>query len=264
MTSAIDGFLRSPLSGIAPWILLSVLSTPGHFEIAVCAALGLALVVLWLGHRRGIKIHALELFGVVFFAVLAVIGLLASDGVIRTLGVWAGEISNIALAVFAVGSLLVRRPFTIAYAKDTTPQEFWDTPVFKRVNYAISGVWAVAFLTAAVSGYVGDALLHDSDNFWTGWVIPLFAIFAAIAFTEFYPDHAGAQMDKAEGRPVETPTSWVKLVEWIPTFVVVVGIFGWVTDALPDVVGIAMIVAGSLAAGVIAKAFPRVDADAAG
>jgi hypothetical protein len=47
--------------------------------------------------------------------------------VIDWLQLWAGELSNVVLAVFAVGSLVLRRPFTMAYAKDTTPPEHWDT-----------------------------------------------------------------------------------------------------------------------------------------
>ncbi|MBM7457769.1 hypothetical protein [Rhodococcus coprophilus] len=37
---------------------MSVLSSPGRFEEAVCFALGLTLLTLRLGTRRGIAIHA--------------------------------------------------------------------------------------------------------------------------------------------------------------------------------------------------------------
>lgn len=91
MIRFLDGYLRSPLSGIAPWILMSVLSSPGRFEEAVCSALGLTLLTMWLGKRRGISIHALEVFGALFFAVLAVVGLFASDGAIRWMEMWAAS-----------------------------------------------------------------------------------------------------------------------------------------------------------------------------
>ena len=153
----IDGYVRSPLAGIAPWILMAVINGPGRFEEAASVALALALLTLWVGSRRGVPVHLLEAFTVVYFAVLAVLGLVASDGVIEWLQLWAGELSNIALAAFAIITLLIRRPFTLAYAKDTTPEEHWDNPIFLRINYVISTAWAGAFLFSALVGAYGDA-----------------------------------------------------------------------------------------------------------
>src|SRR4051794_8163298 len=155
----IDGYVKSPLAGIAPWVLLSVVSGPGRFEEAASAALGLTLLTLWVGSRHGVPVHLLEVFGALVFTVFAALGLLASDAVIGWLEVWAGEVSNVALAVFALVTLLIRRPFTLAYAKDTTPREHWDSPLFLKINYAISGVRAAAFTFSAVVGAVGDAVL---------------------------------------------------------------------------------------------------------
>src|SRR5258706_548405 len=56
---ALDVLLASPLSGIAPWVLFSLFATPGRYEEAVCAALGLTLLMLWVGSRRGISVHSL-------------------------------------------------------------------------------------------------------------------------------------------------------------------------------------------------------------
>src|ERR1700704_2041207 len=159
--SVIDAFLDSPLSGIAPWVLFSLFSTPGRFEEAVCAALGLTLLMLWVGSRRGIGIHSLEL--------------------------WAGELTNVALALFVCATLIARRPFTVAYAKERAPQEYWDSALFLHINYAISAVWAAAFTVSAIVGFIGDVALHDSNNFWTGWVLQIATLFFALAFTEFYP-----------------------------------------------------------------------------
>lgn len=251
----LDGFLKSPFSGIAPWVLLSVLSTPGRFEVAVCVALGFTLAMMWIGSRRGIKVHALEIFGAVFFVILAVIGLVASDALIEWMELWAGEITNVALALFVYATLITRKPFTLAYAKEQAPQEYWNSPLFLHVNYVISAVWAGAFTVSAIVGFIGDASLHDSNNFWTGWVLQLAAIFFAVAFTEFYPDHAGAKAAKAAGEPAQTSPSVIKLVDWLPTFILIAGIFGWVTDALPDGLGIGMIVVGIAGSALVSKFF---------
>lgn len=249
--SFIDGYVKSPFSGIAPWVLLSIVSGPGRFEEAAAAALGLTLLTLWVTWRRGVPIHALEVFGAVIFVILAVLGLVASDGVIAWLEVWAGQLSNIALAVFAVASLVIGKPFTIAYAKDTTPEEYWATPLFKHVNFAISGVWACAFTCSAILGALGDTVLAGQE-FWTAWILPIGAILFAVEFTEFYPDYAAAKAALADGESTEAPKSWSALLDWLPPFVVVTGIAGWVSDALSDVVGIGLIVVG-VAAGAMLR-----------
>lgn len=259
MTRFVDGYLRSPLSGIAPWVLMSVLSNPGKFEVAVCTALGLTVATLWLGRRRGISIHALEVFGALFFVALAVVGLVATPGVISWLGLWAGEITNAALALFVIATIAARRPFTLRYAKELAPQEYWDSPLFIRINYVISAVWALAFTFSAAAGFVGDAILHQSDNFWTGWVLQLAAIFFAISFTEFYPDYAGAKDAATRGEDEAAPPI-AKLFDWVPMFMLIAGIFGWVTDALADAAGIAMIVAGIFGNIAVDKLIPA-DAD---
>lgn len=253
---AVDGFLKSPFAGIAPWALLSILSAPGRFEIAAASALGFSVLVMVVGLARGIKVHSLEIFGAVFFAAMTIAGLLAADNVIRFLEVWAGELTNISLAGFAWFTLLIRQPFTMAYAKDTTPREHWDSPLFKRINNVITAVWASTFTFAGAVGFVGDYVYHDPSNFWTGWILQLAAIFFAVSFTEFYPDYAQAKFEaKFEGAHGEAPQvpSLLHLVEWLPTFAIVTGIAGLVTDSLGFVVGIALIVVSSVASGIVAK-----------
>jgi hypothetical protein len=241
----IDSYVRSPFAGIAPWVLMGVVSGPGRFEEAASAALGLALLTLWVGARRGVPVHLLEVFTVGHFGVLAVLGLVASDATIDWLELWAGELSNIALAAFAIVTLLIRKPFTLAYAKDTTPREHWDDPLFLRINYVISAVWAGAFLVSAVVGADGDAVLRDNDNFWTAWIVPLAAVIFAGAFTEFYPDRATGEAK-----------SWARIFDWLPPFVLVTGIVGWVSDAVPDGVGIGLIVVGIAGSAAMRKLFP--------
>jgi hypothetical protein len=249
--SVIDAFLDSPLSGIAPWVLFSLFATPGRFEEAVCAALGLTLLMLWIGSRRGISVHSLEVFGMAFFAILAVVGLTASAGTIGWLELWAGELTNVALALFACATLIARKPFTVAYAKERAPQEYWDSALFLHINYAISAVWAAAFTVSAIVGFIGDVVLHDSNNFWTGWVLQIAAVFFAVAFTEFYPDYAGAKDAANRGEPEEVAPPISALYDWLPTFILAAGIFGWATNALPGAVGIGMVIFGAGGAALI-------------
>ena len=115
--------------------------------------------------------------------------------------------SSLALAAFTFGSLLVGNPFTLPYAKETTPREYWDFPVFLRINRVITLVWALAFTVAAVAGLYGDAVLDQPDNFWTAWIIPIAAMLFAFSFSEWYPDVASAEAPRPPGEPLEVAPS---------------------------------------------------------
>ncbi|AKD97822.1 MULTISPECIES: hypothetical protein [Rhodococcus] len=243
-TSVVDAVLQSPLAGLSPWILLSLLSGPGRFEESAAAALGLSLLILAASHRRGGTVKLLEVFDVVFFGVLAAIGLLASANTIRWFELWGGELTNIALVVFAFGSILLRNPFTLQYAKESTPEEYWTTPLFLRINYVITAVWALAFTWSAAVGLFGDALLHDGDNFWTGWILQLLGTFFAISFTEWYPEYAPNKAAQAQGLETEPPQSIFRLFDFLPVFVAVTGIAGLVTDSVSVTAGVTLILVG--------------------
>ncbi|MDL9949040.1 hypothetical protein QSJ19_26390, partial [Gordonia sp. ABSL11-1] len=255
--SVIRAFVNSPLSGLAPWIVMSLFSGPGRFEESVAAALGIALLVVFASWKIGNSIKLMEWFDVVFFVVMCVIGILASPGMITWLELWAGEIVNLALVVFAFGSILLRRPFTLEYAREQTPEEFWDNPLFIRTNYVITWAWAAAFAVSAIAGAIGDAVFDDAGNFWTGWIIQIGATVFAISFTEFYPDYGPNKALQKMGVETEPPVSIARLFDWLPVFVLIVGIAGLVTDSTSAVVGWVLIVVGAVGVRVMRSLFPN-------
>ncbi len=90
---------------------------------------------------------------------------------------------RIDLGLFAIvaGSLLVRRPFTLQYAKEQTPPEVWTRPAFMRINYAITAVWAAAFGVSVLSDlgmiYAGEPRALDA-------VVSIAAIGGALLYTK--------------------------------------------------------------------------------
>jgi len=93
-------------------------------------------------------------------------------------------------------------------------------------------------------------------------VLQLAAIFVAVALTEFYPGHAAAKAAPAAGEtPDEPALSMVKLIDWLPSFVLVAGIFGWSTGAVSEGVGIGMVVAGIVGSSLVAKLSPAADSN---
>ena len=255
-SNLLRAFINSPFSGLAPWILLSMISGPGRFEEAASAALGVAIMVLFVNWRLGGSIKLLEWFDVAFFGIYALIGLFASNAVIEWLELWGGEVSNIALVSFAVGSILLRRPFTLEYAREQVDEQFWEQPIFIRTNYVITWAWAAAFGVQALSGLFGDLVLHTSNNFWTGWIIQIGAIIFAIAFTEFYPDYGPNKAMQKLGLETEPPVSVARLFDWLPIFILITGIAALVTDSTSTTVGVTLIVVGVVGGLAFRRIFP--------
>ncbi|HUR04524.1 MAG TPA: hypothetical protein VM347_18410 [Nonomuraea sp.] len=195
------GILDNPVVGMAPWIIFSVLVGPGRFELSVLLALAVSILLIVANRvvRRGASMKLLEVADVVFFAALTAVGLVASAGTRRWLETYAGEVSNIALVLIAFGSMAVRMPFTLQYAREQVDRAYWHSPHFLRTNYVITGVWGLAFLVAAVTGGYGDLVLRDPDNLWTGWIIQIAAIIAAVRFTAWYPGVVRTRVQREHG-----------------------------------------------------------------
>ncbi|MFE3602467.1 hypothetical protein [Streptomyces sp. NPDC059142] len=187
--------LDSPVLGLLPWIIFAVVVGPGRFELGVGLSLACAVAVVLAGRiwRPHGSWKLLEVCDVAFFGVLAVVGALATPGALRWLETYAGEIANLALVVIAFGSMALRSPFTLPYAREQVPRAHWGSPVFLRTNYLITGVWGAAFLVAAVAGGYADLVQHDPDNIWTGWIVQIAAIVVALRFTRWYPARVRAR-----------------------------------------------------------------------
>ncbi len=230
---------------MVPWILLGVFEGPGRTPWAVLAALVFAIGFVLIDRIRGRSMKLLNVVSVVYFAVLLVVVNVVSAAGLEWIEVWLGEISNITLTVIAVGSILVRMPFTLQYAREQTPREFWDSPAFLRINDVITGFWGLAFLVSSVSGFYGDFVLGDNNNLWTGWIIQTGAMLVAVQFTAWYPDYATARAVERQGGVPDQPAPPVlEMITPLTAWFVPIGIISLVADAAPDWLGIAFIVVG--------------------
>lgn len=240
--SIIDVVMGNPLVGLSPWILYSIIEGPGRLEVSAAAALGLALLILVINWLRGMSPKMLEWADVVYFGVLAVLVAFASAGTLSWLELWGGEVANIALVVIALGSILVRQPFTLQYAREDVPEEVQSTPEFMRVNYLISWVWVIAFGIEAASGLYGDAVLDNSNNIWTGWIVQTLPMIMAAQFTIWYPARLEAVR---EGRS-ETAPGTRELLSTLTPWLTVIGVLTLFVGGTPEWVSIAFIVVGVL------------------
>lgn len=136
----------------APWIVFTSVNRFATFTGAVVLALVAGLLVLARSKRRN-SVHLLDVASIGYFALMLVtIGILQLDG--RDLDTWSKYMqtgSYTALALIVFGSIAIRRPFTLSYAKEGVPEEFWNTDIFLKINNQISARWGAAFLVGAVA-----------------------------------------------------------------------------------------------------------------
>jgi hypothetical protein len=244
--AALRRFLDQPFVGFAPWILLSIVEGPDRLVLASALALALAIVVTVAGAMADMNLKLLEVTAIGFFAVLTVIAVASGPSTSRWLGVWSAELCNVAIAVITIGSIALRRPFTLQYARETTDPAQWESPLFLRINYVISAVWAAAFVLIAIVGYIGDGPLHQPDNVWTNWIIQIALVILAIKFTTWYPEYASAAARSAPASGPSRQRSLVALLRPLAAYLIPVGILMLVVDGNAWWIGATLIALGVL------------------
>jgi all-trans-retinol 13,14-reductase len=173
------------LVGFLPWIIFGALGSQWP-----SAALILSLAASAVAVARQVYTHSLKILDavtLVFFVFIAV-GLIAFRWTF--LATYMTLIVNLTLMALAWGSLIAGAPFTIQYAREQTPPEVWHTPLFIRINQAITAVWGLDFfLSALISLY-----RHATGDAGLAWRFASVVLSAAAAlFTVYFPDWCRAR-----------------------------------------------------------------------
>ncbi|WP_112241568.1 DUF3159 domain-containing protein [Kribbella monticola] len=163
----------SYLRTFAPWIVYALIPS-AHWNWAALIALVLSIGLIAQQTRagRGLDAQIIELGSAVFFAVITVLAFTSPDSGLHP---YAPALSSATLALIAGISLAVRKPFTLGIAKQSTPREFWEQPLFVRTNVIITAVWTACF---AVTAVVLATLAHSGSTARTlvqvaGFVVPM-------------------------------------------------------------------------------------------
>lgn len=148
--------------GFLPWILfLNINST------------ALSLMVALIAYFKQLKQNFFFAWGgIVFFLMYWLLEnfmTLSSDKII---------LESLGLVVIIVLSLLLKKPFTLDYARLFTPKIAWKFPEFIQINQRISTVWAILFGLSAMS----NSLFVMNAMFVIGFIFSLF-------FPDVYKNH---------------------------------------------------------------------------
>jgi hypothetical protein len=179
--------------GFVPFILFSVLMGLSP-DVALWAAFAAAFT---LGMRSFLDTRVLKTLDA---GSTALFGLLALyKGFVQqslSFGAVLLAVDGGLLAIM-IASLLWHEPFTLQYAREQVAPEAWETPLFLRSNYVVTGVWvaALAIMTAADAAATLAVVISVAAAVAAGLV----ALAAALTFSLRYPaylhnrDAAGAR-----------------------------------------------------------------------
>ena len=171
--------MNNPFVGFAPWIIFWVVAGPSTWEYATLGAL-IAAVILAVPDAQKHSLKLLDVTTIAFFARVLAARRLPRPADLDWLEDYSQAISSGVLAVIVLGSLAFV-PFTEQYARESTPREVWDTPVFKQVNRTLTTVWGLVFAASAVCGVIAQNV--DSGKDWLNWIIPIILIVGAFKYT---------------------------------------------------------------------------------
>jgi hypothetical protein len=178
------------LLAFAPFIAFAVIDRlAGSVEgLLAGAAISAGLLVRdWL--RPGVSPKILEIGTFVLFVALGVYALLGAPN-------WS--IMDVRLRVDAglllvvLGTMLIRRPFTLQYAREQVAPALWNTPAFVRTNYVLTAAWALAFAVMVAADLVLIYLPDLPPRF--GVIATVVAIVGALKFTGWYPGRESAAL----------------------------------------------------------------------
>jgi hypothetical protein len=120
--------------------------------LMIGAAVSATLLVKDLIRRQQPKILEIGTF-LMFAGLLAWVKLFPSPLTVLTVRLRV----DVGLLMIIVISMAIAKPFTLQYARERVPEERWKSPQFAKINFVITGVWALAFVYIVAARLVPEA-----------------------------------------------------------------------------------------------------------
>ena len=173
----------SMVLAFAPWISFKIIiSLPVMTQVVmikagIVIAAAICAYQAWIGLHRG----ALLWGGLLFFGfALITVPLMNNVWVMQHLGV----LSHGTLASFTWASILLKKPFTLEYAKQRVEPSVWTQPSFIRKNNIITAVWGCAFTVSFIDAALKLALFPAEGALFE--IIDNAVLLGAALFTSKY------------------------------------------------------------------------------
>src|SRR5882672_1007345 len=172
------------VAGFAPFILFTILSRLS-VDLALWMAFATAFVVTIRDFVESPSLRWLDAGSLTLFALLAMGRGFLDPGLSLPS---VRFIAALSLFLLLGLPLVLKRPFSVDYARLDPREAGWPPALFLRVNYLVSGAWAAAFATIAAAD--GAVTFDTGLPLYGSIAISLVALSTATAFTLLYPAHA--------------------------------------------------------------------------
>ena len=170
-------------SAFLPWIFFSVVygTTSDAMLFGSLGALSLTLIFNFKELKQG---FVLPWAAFIFFLFLTL-------NSYWTWSVWAEShallLVNAALALSIWISMLIGKPFTLQYARREVDAHAWITPLFRKINWILTSIWAVLMSIIALPAiFIPEPQLLDSW-FWN-YGLSVFAVLLGLACSKRIPN----------------------------------------------------------------------------
>ncbi len=200
-TRAVDTNSRSrgsTISGWLPWVIYFPLANVGWPHTAALAAFATIAIFTVVPAIRGARVKLIDWTTLGFFT-LAVISALAGGAAANAFKDWSMVLVWLMFAAVAWTSIALGAPFTLQYARETTPPESWTTPQFLALNRFMSLVWAGLFsvnlaIVLSLTGARGALR-------WVAIGVPMALVVGGFIFTARY---SAAVRRRAQTAPAQS------------------------------------------------------------
>ena len=171
----------------------------GYIGIAGLVAAVIALIAILTSHPIWPP-KILNTCSLLLFALIAVLGFTLGKNDDRWLATWGGAGVGLILGLIIL-ALIPVMPFTEQFARESTPQQYWSSPTFKKINRVLSAAWGAALVVIGISRVVAAAIKdrpggHTVLELVFSAVIPVVILIYMLKFSKSYPErvsHAQSQ-----------------------------------------------------------------------
>ena len=173
---------------LAPYGAFAALMLLSSAAVSLFAAAALCLTVIACDAFAGRSIKMLGAGSAIVFLVLGCYVALVDPGLSSSAVKLAVDAGMLAIALV---SLLIRRPFTLQYAREATDAETAALADFLSANYVITWAWTLAFVLMVLANVL--MIYVPGLPLWSGIAIAFAARNSALYFTKWYPERQRAR-----------------------------------------------------------------------
>ena len=169
---------------LAPYGAFAMLMLVTSATASLFAAAAICLAVIAFDIVRGRSIKILGAGSVVVFTAVGGYLALVDSGFSNSAVKFAVDVG---IFLVSLGSIVMRVPFTLQYAREVVDTETAELPGFLRANYIITWAWTGAALLMMVGNV---ALIYVPGlPLWSSLLIAFAARNSAVYFTKWYPEY---------------------------------------------------------------------------